>query len=809
MSKNLLIVESPAKVKTITKFLGDDFIVKSSMGHIRDLPGGDHSVDIENGFKPTYEVSSDKKEIVRELKQLAKKAEFVWLASDEDREGEAISWHLFDTLELTPAKTKRIAFHEITKSAVERAIQNPRSINMDLVLAQQTRRILDRLVGFELSPILWKKVKAGLSAGRVQSVAVRLIVEREREIIAFHSIPQFKVTAEFDAQGKVLKAELNKRFDTEQVTSDFLETCRNAAFQVANLEVKPTKKTPAPPFTTSTLQQEASRKFGFSVNLTMRLAQSLYENGFITYMRTDSVNLSEQALGAAQETINQEFGEKYHQLRRYKTKTSGAQEAHEAIRPTEFAHKIVSDERNEQKLYELIRKRTLASQMADAQLEKTIITINILNQNKIQPFQFIAQGEVIRFDGFLKLYLESHDDDKEEELNSGLLPTVTKDQLLNYNQITAQQQYNRPPARYTEASLVKKMEELGIGRPSTYAPTITTIQHRNYVLKEDREAKTRPIIRFNLKSKTNSIEKQQVTENYGAEKSKLFPTDIGCVVNDLLVEYFQDIIDYKFTAKVEEEFDEIAHGRKVWNKMLAHFYQPFHEKVLNTIEKAERKSGERSLGIDPESGEPVTVRIGRFGPLVQIGAADGPTKPRYATITKGFLIETITLEEALSLFRLPRIVGEFEGAPLKTNNGRFGPYIIYGKNEFCSLPKNYDLLTVSAESCIEIIQAKRESDAAKTIREFPEINAKLMQGRWGPYLKAGKESIKLPKNIVPESLSLNDCEQLISSHLEKQGTTKSKAKSTGKKTTQKEDSAPNVPEKKTKAPSSKTPKSKK
>ncbi|HWY37277.1 MAG TPA: type I DNA topoisomerase, partial [Bacteroidia bacterium] len=678
MSKNLVIVESPAKAKTIEGFLGKDFTVKSSFGHVRDLVKKGMGINVEKNFEPEYEISADKEKIINELKRLAKGADTVWLATDEDREGEAISWHLCEALNLKASETKRIVFHEITKPAILKAIQNPRKIDKHLVDAQQARRILDRLVGFELSPVLWKKVRPSLSAGRVQSVAVRLIVEREREIQNFTSTSAYRLVAEFTAGNAVLKAELNKRFATKNEAKAFLEKCKGATFSIGNLETKPAKRSPAAPFTTSTLQQEAARKLSFSVAQTMMLAQRLYEAGKITYMRTDSVNLSETAMGQAKAAINSFFGAKYHHPRQYKTKSKGAQEAHEAIRPTYIENQNVDGERNEQRLYELIWKRTIASQMADAELEKTTATITISTTTET----FVAQGEVLKFDGFLKVYLEGSDDDEEGEENSGMLPPLkVGDKLANKN-IIATERYTHHPPRYTEASLVKKLEELGIGRPSTYAPTISTIQKRNYVEKTDRMGTSR---NYNvLTFSAGNIKETVNTENTGAEKSKMFPTDIGMVVTDFLMQYFSDILDFHFTAHVEEEFDEIAEGKLDWTKMLKGFYTPFHKNIEKTIDNSERASGERHLGTDPVSGKPLIVRIGRFGPLAQIGeSSEEGEKPRFASLRKDQRMETITLEEALLLFKMPRIVGEFEGKEMKVGIGRFGPYVVHN-NVFTS-----------------------------------------------------------------------------------------------------------------------------
>jgi DNA topoisomerase-1 len=756
MSKNLVIVESPAKAKTIEGFLGKDFTVKSSFGHVRDLVKKGMGINVEKNFEPEYEISADKEKIINELKRLAKGADTVWLATDEDREGEAISWHLCEALNLKASETKRIVFHEITKPAILKAIQNPRKIDKHLVDAQQARRILDRLVGFELSPVLWKKVRPSLSAGRVQSVAVRLIVEREREIQNFTSTSAYRLVAEFTAGNAVLKAELNKRFATKNEAKAFLEKCKGATFSIGNLETKPAKRSPAAPFTTSTLQQEAARKLSFSVAQTMMLAQRLYEAGKITYMRTDSVNLSETAMGQAKAAINSFFGAKYHHPRQYKTKSKGAQEAHEAIRPTYIENQNVDGERNEQRLYELIWKRTIASQMADAELEKTTATITISTTTET----FVAQGEVLKFDGFLKVYLEGSDDDEEGEENSGMLPPLkVGDKLANKN-IIATERYTHHPPRYTEASLVKKLEELGIGRPSTYAPTISTIQKRNYVEKTDRMGTSR---NYNvLTFSAGNIKETVNTENTGAEKSKMFPTDIGMVVTDFLMQYFSDILDFHFTAHVEEEFDEIAEGKLDWTKMLKGFYTPFHKNIEKTIDNSERASGERHLGTDPVSGKPLIVRIGRFGPLAQIGeSSEEGEKPRFASLRKDQRMETITLEEALLLFKMPRIVGEFEGKEMKVGIGRFGPYVVHN-NVFTSLGKEDDPYKVTGDRCIELIEAKRKKDAEKVIRAFDENpDLKVLNGRWGPFIALGKKFFKIPKTTEASRLDFAAVVQLI------------------------------------------------
>ena len=752
MSKNLVIVESPAKAKTIEGFLGKDFTVKSSFGHVRDLAKKDFGVEISNKFKPNYEVSEDKLKVVAELRKLAKAADTVWLASDEDREGEAISWHLFETLNLEEKKTKRIVFHEITKSAILNAIDNPRKIDKNLVDAQQARRILDRLVGFELSPVLWKKIKPSLSAGRVQSVAVRLIVEREREISAHISSSAFKVTALFTVKnGAQLKAELPKRFPTEAEANSFLQECIGSQFSIENLEVKPGRKSPSAPFTTSTLQQEASRKLGFSVAQTMTLAQRLYESGKITYMRTDSVNLSEMAMGAIKEEIQSSYGKNYHQPRSYKTKSKGAQEAHEAIRPTYMNQKNVEGENNEKRLYDLIWKRTIASQMSDAVLEKTIATIDISRSKE----KFIAQGEILKFDGFLKVYLEGTDDENTEE-QEGMLPPIEKGEILQLIESNAIQRFTNHPPRYTEASLVKKLEELGIGRPSTYAPTISTVQKRGYVVKEDRDGTQRSYQVLTLKDQR--IQKESRFENTGAEKNKLFPSDIGMVVTDFLLKNFDEIMDYNFTAYVEEEFDIIAEGKLDWTKMLADFYKPFHKHVETTLETTDRASGERLLGVDPATKKNIYARIGRFGALIQIGeSGDDNDKPRFASLRANQRLESITLEDALELFKLPRIVGEYEGKEMQVNIGRFGPYIRHN-SAFYSLKKEDDPMTITEARAIELIEAKRKADREKVILTFKENpSVQVLNGRWGPYIAIDKNNYKIPKGTEPSKLTLKDC----------------------------------------------------
>ncbi len=761
MQENLVIVESPAKAKTIEKFLGKDFLVASSYGHIRDLVKKGMGVDIQHKFEPEYVVSEDKKKTVADLKKLAKKAKTVWLASDEDREGEAIAWHLQEVLELDPKKTKRIVFHEITKNAILKAIDSPRSVDNNLVNAQQARRILDRLVGFEISPILWKKLKPSLSAGRVQSVAVRLIVEREREIMVFNVTSSYKVSSIFLPTNKAekfqLKADLTTKFDTEKQAAAFLEKCKSASYSIAAVEKKPAKKTPPPPFTTSTLQQEASRKYGFSVSQTMTVAQRLYEAGLITYMRTDSTNLSDLAVNTAKTAIKKLYGEQYSHPRQYKTKSKSAQEAHEAIRPTYMENQEVEGTAQEKKLYDLIWKRTVASQMSDASLEKTIVDITISNSSE----HFQAVGEVLLFDGFLKVYMESKDDDGDDsEEKSSLIPPLTKGQELLANEITATQRFSQRPPRYTEAALVKKLEELGIGRPSTYAPTISTIITRGYVLKEDRSGVERKYKQLLLKKDT--ITSKELTEITGAEKSKLFPSDIGILVTDFLVEYFKNILDYNFTAKVEEQFDEIAEGKLEWTKMLDKFYKPFHKDVETTLEESRPTNANRVLGVDPKTGKQVSVRIGRFGPIAQLGEAEGDKKPQYASLQKGQLIETITLEEALQLFELPRNIGEYEGKDVAVSIGRFGPYVRHG-SEFVSLKKGIDdPYSTTLERAIELIEEKRKKDREKLIKTFPaQKDLQVLNGRFGPYISFEGNNYKIPKTTDPASLSLDDCMKLI------------------------------------------------
>ncbi|GAB4039310.1 type I DNA topoisomerase [Spirosoma jeollabukense] len=844
MSKNLVIVESPAKAKTIEGYLGKDFTVKSSFGHVRDLPKDGLAVDVLNGFKPSYEVSPDKKKLVSELKSLAKAADEVWLATDDDREGEAISWHLKEALGLRD-NTKRIVFREITKTAIQNAIKAPRTIDVDLVNAQQARRVLDRLVGYELSPVLWRKIKGGstgLSAGRVQSVALRLVVEREREIDKHSAKSSFKVTAQFIVDGnKVLNAELPKNFATSGEARAFLEACIGATFTIKSLETRPAKKTPAPPFTTSTLQQEASRKLGYSVDRTMRIAQNLYEAGKISYMRTDSTNLSQEAIDKAVAEISSEFGEKYIQTRQFKTKNESAQEAHEAIRPTNFNDRSAGADRDQKRLYELIWKRAIASQMSDAQLERTTVTISIKFANgvtttvqtniddspfadtpttgKVQslPNELVAQGEVIKFDGFLRVYLESKDDEDDEDAK-GMLPPLTIGQLLNLGQMKATEKFTRPQPRYAEASLVKKLEEMGIGRPSTYAPTISTIINRGYVVKQDKPGQERKYVEYTLQQ--NQVSETSGKETFGSEKAKLFPTNTGIVVNDFLVEYFPDIVDYKFTATVEKEFDEIADGRMNWQTMLGSFYGDFHKNIedIQGSSIVSFKTGARDLGLDPRSGKKVSARLGKYGAYAQIGESTDDEKPQYANLRDGQLIETITLQDALDLFTLPREVGffedkpmtigigkfgpyvkhddkyvsltkeddpytidedraiqliqqkraesvsealgEFEGKLVSTGKGRFGPYVKFD-DKYVSLPRNESLADLTLERAIELIQAKRVTEANKYIREFPENPAvKVVNGQYGPYLAVGKRNVKIPKDIDPATLTLEDCLKL-------------------------------------------------
>jgi DNA topoisomerase I len=766
MHENLVIVESPAKAKTIGEFLGKDFLVKSSFGHIRDLAKDDFGIDLKNNYTPRYIIPQDKKNIVKELKSAADDVRLVWLASDEDREGEAIAWHLTEVLGLSPEKIRRIVFHEITRDAIHHAIQNPRDIDRNLVNAQQARRILDRIVGFELSPVLWKKVRPALSAGRVQSVAVRLLVEREREINGFTATSSYRITGHFlhsGKEGKIypLQAEYQDRPVTKEEIIQLLEKCKNAEYTVTGLNTRPSKKTPAPPFTTSTLQQEASRKLGFSVAQTMSVAQKLYEAGKITYMRTDSVQISNAAITAAKKVIESEYGIEYSKTRNFKTKTKGAQEAHEAIRPTYPDVKSISGNKQEQRLYELIWKRTIASQMSEALIEKTTIDINVSTLKKL----FIATGEVIKFEGFLKIYFESSDDENEEQIK-GLLPPVVKGDNLEMEKILATQKYSQSPPRYTEASLVKKLEELGIGRPSTYAPTISTIQHRGYVIKEDRPGKERKINVITLTD--NRIEEVQKTEISGTEKSKLFPTDIGMLVTDFLVENFSDILDYNFTASVEKEFDKIAEGKLEWTGMIHQFYPSFHDQVIQTTLSKPKSTGMRILGNDPASGKPVYVKLGPFGPMVQIGEASESEKPKFASLLKNQSIETLTLEDALRLFNLPRSVGKFEEQEIIAGIGKFGPYIRH-QNKFYSLKKGNDNpVIISLDDAIELIKEKREKEQKKVIKIFPEdSDLQILNGRWGPYIHYHKENFRIQKNVTPEELTKEQCFEIIEKSKEK------------------------------------------
>ncbi|MDE7337973.1 MAG: type I DNA topoisomerase [Bacteroidales bacterium] len=752
MSKNLVIVESPAKAKTIEKFLGKDFHVLSCFGHIRDLPKNRLSIDTEHGFEPEYEISSDKKSLIAQLNKAAKESDFVWLASDEDREGEAIAWHLDKVLKLDPAKTKRIVFNEITKTAILNAIQNPRELDYALVDAQQARRVLDRLVGYEISPLLWRKVRSNLSAGRVQSVAVRLVVEREEEIKNFKEDSSYRVTASFGA----FTAELNTRFQSKEETSAFLDSCRNAQFSVDALEQKPSKRSPAAPFTTSTLQQEASRKLGFSVSKTMMVAQQLYENGLITYMRTDSVNLSSLAINMAKEHILEAYGERYSRPRNFSTKTKGAQEAHEAIRPTQMNRTSISGDASQVRLYDLIWKRAIASQMAEAEIEKTQINIAVSGHKEY----FVAKGEVVMFDGFLKVYTESKDDENLEPVaDEGRLPALRKGETLTLKRMGAREIFTQHSPRYSEASLVKKLEELGIGRPSTYAPTISTIIKREYVVKEDRPGRVRPYVALELGA--NGVKENLLQENTGAEKAKLFPTDVGVLVNQFLMKYFDRIMDYGFTAEVEKQFDAIAQGKMQWNKMIASFYQPFHAQVENTAQTSEKVSGERLLGKDPVSGEPIYVKLGRFGPVVQKGDAKDDTKPTFAGLKKGMSIESVTLEDALDLFKLPRTVGQYEGQDIVAAIGRFGPYLRF-KGTFVSIPKTEDPLTIDLNTAIGLIEAKAEAERKKLIRSFDEEpSLQVLNGRFGPYISFENKNYKIAKGTDAEALTLEDCRRII------------------------------------------------
>lgn len=772
MQKNLVIVESPAKAKTIEKYLGADYKVMSSYGHIRDLKKKDFGVDLKT-FEPQYEIPADKRKVVTELRAQAKKSEAVWLASDEDREGEAISWHLAEVLGLDPKETRRIVFHEITKPAILSAIEHPRHIDLNLVDAQQARRVLDRLVGFKLSPVLWRKVRPSLSAGRVQSVAVRLIVEREREIQQFKPESSYRVTAVFEVPASngnitLLKAELNKRFATRDEAQAFLEKCKKATFTIDAITTRPTKRNPAPPFTTSTLQQEAARKLGFPVAVTMRVAQSLYESGLITYMRTDSMNLSDLCLNSCGPVISSLMGDEYHQRRTYHTHSKGAQEAHEAIRPTDMNRQTIEGDTREQRLYELIWKRTIACQMADAKLERT--TVNIAVSETDEMFQ--ATGEVVRFDGFLRVYRESQGDDENANADeSKLLPPMNEGETLQRREVVAQQRFSQQPARYTEASLVHKMEELGIGRPSTYAPTISTIQNREYVVKGDAEGTPRNYDQLTLQSDTISETTQ--SENVGSNRGKLVPTDIGLVVNDFLMEYFPEIMDYNFTANVEKQFDEVAEGKENWTEMISNFYQDFEPQVERTLnEKTEHRVGERELGVDPKSGKPVSVKIGRFGPVVQMGTPSDDEKPQFANLTKGQSIETITLEEALELFKLPRTLGELEGQVVKANVGRFGPYVQLGKL-FVSIPKGEDPKDITLERAAELIQEKRLKEEQSHLKQFDEDpDLEVRAGRWGPYIAYKGKNYKLPKSDAERAteLTYDECKKIIEAEAKKPAT---------------------------------------
>ncbi len=762
MAKNLVIVESPAKAKTIEGYLGKDFKVLSSYGHVRDLPKGGVNIDVENNFKPTYKVSSDKKEVVATLKRETGKAETVWLATDDDREGEAISWHLYEALKLTPSNTKRIVFREITKTAITNAITTPREIDIDLVNAQQARRILDRLVGYELSPVLWKKIKPGLSAGRVQSVAVRLIVDREREVSSFDRISHYKVSALFNVEGKELKAELPDKFNTQEEAKQFVDDCVNAIFSIIDLQKKPAQRKPAAPFTTSTLQQEAGRKLGFSVAQTMTLAQRLYESGKITYMRTDSVNLSETALNAAQHEIEAQYGNDYSQRRKYNTKDANAQEAHEAIRPTDFTKHTVQGEYNEIRLYDLIWKRAIASQMSNAKLEKTEAIIGVSTRKE----DLKARGEVITFEGFLKVYLESKDDDEDED-TKGMLPPLSVSQNLDLKVLNATEKFTKPSARYSEASLVKKLEDLGIGRPSTYAPTISTVQKRGYVVKETRDGKQRKFNQISLQNGT--VKEIQNIENYGAEKNKLFPTDIAMIVNDFLVDNFPNVTNFSFTANIEKEFDTIAEGKLEWEKMLENFYQPFHDKVEKS-EAIDRSSinTERILGKDPETGRTLLVRLAKFGPVAQIGTGEElaeDEKPKYANIPKDKMMGDITFEEAIELFKLPRTLGVFEDHEIITNIGRFGPYVKFDTS-FISLPKDEDPMTVTLEKAIELIKAKQVADAP--VAHYEELPVQKGVGRFGPFIKWNGIFINVNKKYDFDNLSNADIVQLIEDKKQKE-----------------------------------------
>ncbi|MCM1517338.1 MAG: type I DNA topoisomerase [Pseudoflavonifractor sp.] len=763
MLKNLVIVESPAKAKTIEKFLGKDYKVMSSYGHIRDLKKKNFSIDIDNDFAPVYEIPDDKKELVKELKKAAKDAEMVWLASDEDREGEAIAWHLYEVLGLKPDNTKRIVFHEITKNAILHAIENPRDIDINRVDAQQARRVLDRIVGFELSPVLWKKIKPALSAGRVQSVAVRLIVERENEIKNFVSENYYRVTALFNnADSRPIKAEFPKRLSSEDDARDFLKSLIKATYTVGDINVRPVKKSPAPPFTTSTLQQEASRKLGFTVSQTMMVAQRLYEAGHITYMRTDSVNLSSLAINTISDEITSKLGSEYLKVRHYHTSSKGAQEAHEAIRPTYINRHDIDGTAQEKRLYNLIWKRTIASQMADAVIEKTTVDINPSTRDD----HFTATGEVIKFDGFLRVYIEGHDDDHDDDV-SGLLPPLKTGETLDAVEVTATERFTQQPPRYTEASLVKKMEELGIGRPSTYAPTISTIQQREYVEKGEKEGTRRDFVTLTLKD--GKLSSRTASETTGADKGKLIPTDIGMVVNDFLTSYFPDILDYNFTANVEEKFDDIAEGKIGWSNEIRDFYDMFHPEVDKALNmRLEHKVGERVLGSHPETGKPVSVKIGRFGPLVQIGDGEGDEKPQFASLLKGQSVSTITLDEALRLFEFPRNLGEFEGKEVTVAIGKFGPYVKHD-GKFVSIPKDIQAAAITLDQASELIMAKREAEARKVVKTFDEEpDLQILNGRYGVYISYNKSNYKIPRTVAdPAALTLDECREIIAKQDEK------------------------------------------
>ncbi len=759
MSKNLVIVESPAKAKTIGKFLGPDFKVMSSYGHIRDLKKKNFSIDVDNGFAPVYEIPDDKKALVAELKKCAKEAETVWLASDEDREGEAIAWHLFEVLKLKPANTRRIVFHEITKNAILHAIENPRDIDINLVDAQQARRVLDRIVGFELSPVLWKKIKPALSAGRVQSVAVRLIMERENEIKSFRPEEYFRVGARFRLpDGEAVNGSLATRLGSEAEAEELLSASVGDTFEVTAVNVHPVKKAPAPPFTTSTLQQEAARKLGFTVSQTMMIAQKLYEAGHITYMRTDSLNLSELALGSIKDEISSTMGDEYLKLRRYHTSSRGAQEAHEAIRPTYVDQKTIDASPQEKRLYSLIWKRAVASQMADAEMEKTTVEISARQSGA----RFTVTGEVVRFDGFLKVYMEGRDDDNTDDTSDqGLLPHFSKGMTLTLEDMTATERFTQQPPRYTEASLVKKMEELGIGRPSTYAPTISTIQQRGYVEKGEKEGTEREFVVLILDG--GKIARRVRTETVGSEKGKLVPTDVGEVVNEFLTEYFPDILDYNFTAQVEEKFDRIAEGKLPWHNEIQSFYTGFHPAVDSAMNmRLEHKVGERILGVDPKTGKPVSVKIGRYGPMIQLGDGDGEEKPQFASLLKGQSVSTITLEEALKLFEFPRHIGEYEGSDLTVAIGRYGPYVKFD-GKFISIPKEYSPAHLTLDEAVALIEEKRREEANRIVKTFPEDESvQILNGRYGIYIACGKNNYKIPKTVAdPAALSLEECREII------------------------------------------------